>query len=226
MHLLLALNFLKEDDSENSMSLFFHVDEKTIRKYVRHYVGEIASLNLIRLSDRFSSAPSGCRVLFSIDGTHCPIKEPSRPLDKAYYSHKIRRSALVYEVGLSIHEGRIVWVAGGVPAGTGDLDLSRATGILEKIGPNEMIVADKGYRDDDTIFLTAITGGQLNHEEKKYNTWLRQILARQEIVNKRLKHFGVLCKLFRHDEDFHPLCFKACAMITQTMLVEEPLHSL
>ena len=226
LHLLLALNFLKEYNTENAMAVDFQCDEKTIRLYIQTYVPLIASQDLIRMGDRFHGAPQGSTVFMSLDGTHCPIKEPFRPLDTSYYSHKLHRAALVYEVGLSIYNYKMVWVAGGVGAGCGDLELARESGVLNFIEANELVAADKGYNDDDTYFMTAITGCELSNEEKRYNTMLRKYLARHEIVNKRLKHFHVLTTVFRHDIEFHSTCFKACAMLTQLSLSRQPLHSI
>ena len=38
VYLLLALHFLKKYNTENFMSVFFNLDERTVRKWVRIYV--------------------------------------------------------------------------------------------------------------------------------------------------------------------------------------------
>ena len=50
----------------------------------------------------------------SVDCTDCPI---TPNLGRTFFSYKIRKAALRYEVGLGIQEGDIVWVSGGFAAG-------------------------------------------------------------------------------------------------------------
>ena len=86
--------------------------------------------------------------LVSLDGTDCRIQEPS-PFSPKWYSHKFHGPGLRYEVGLNSRNGDIVWVNGGVPCGEySDLALARAS-YIDMVGPMELTIADKGYRDDN-----------------------------------------------------------------------------
>ena len=60
----------------------------------------------------------GDEVIFvlSIDGTHCPIQEPT-PWDSKWKSHKLGCAGVAYEVGLRIHSNDLAWVHGPYPAG-------------------------------------------------------------------------------------------------------------
>ena len=107
VYLLLALHFLKNYNTENVMSVFFNLDEKTIRKWVRIYVQYICEINTINFSDRYINVPAGKKILVSVDGVDCPYKENSRPVDPGYCSHKLKRSALRYEVGVALYSSRI-----------------------------------------------------------------------------------------------------------------------
>jgi hypothetical protein len=56
--------------------------------------------------------------IISVDGTHCAIDEPKHAVlsqDPAYFSHKMNRVALAYEVALSLFENRVVSVNGPFP---------------------------------------------------------------------------------------------------------------
>jgi hypothetical protein len=46
----------------------------------------------------------------------------------------------------------------------------------------------------------------------------KRILARHETVNRRLKSWGVLGQIYRHDIDSHWLCFTAVANLVQVTI--------
>ena len=48
-----------------------------------------------------------------------------------------------------------------------------------------------------------------------------KIMARQESVNKRMKQFGCLSQIFRHDLAKHGDVVRAVAVITQLSMVNE-----
>ena len=227
VYLLLALHFLKNYNTENVMSVFFNLDEKTIRKWVRIYVQYICEINAINFSDRYLNVPAGKKILVSVDGVDCPYKENSRPVDPGYCSHKLKRSALRYEVGVALYSSRICWIGGGVPAGRyNDLTISRMRGgILSHMNTDEKGMADNGY-DGESKYITPIRGSGLTNNEKMYNRWVRTGLARHENINKRLKQYKVLNTVFRHDEEFHNKCFMACAVLTQLSMYQEPIFNI
>ena len=115
-------------------------------------------------------------------------------------------------------------MGGGLPCGANpDLKIARKQGgLLGRSQEDEKALADNGYDGEDK-FLTPIREGGLTGVERNYNKWVRVILARHEIVNKRLKDFGVLCTVFRHSENYHNTCFLACAVLTQLSLWVEPI---
>ena len=65
--------------------------------------------------------------------------------------------------------------------------------------------------------------------EKRCNTLIRQVLARHETMNARLKFFRVLTTVFHHGATpverarLHQKCFLACVNLTQILLSREPL---
>lgn len=160
----------------------------------------------------------GQNIFVSLDGTDCPINEPS-PFNAKWYSHKFKGPGLRYEVGLCIQTGHIVWVNGGVPCGEySDLKLARMA-YTDVVDENELTVADKGYKDFN-FFLIPI-------ENDPTNAKINIIMSRHETVNMRLKYFSVLSHVFRHKLHLHPRCFHAVANLTQIMIQnDEPLFSI
>ena len=136
-----------------------------------------------------------------MDGVDCPYKENSRPVDPGYCSHKLKRSALRYEVGVDLYSSRICWIGGGVTTGKyNDLTVSRMPGgILCHMNTDKKGMADNRY-DGEPNYITPIRGSGLTNNEKMNNRWVRTGLARPKNINKRLKQFQVLNTVFCHDE--------------------------
>lgn len=155
----------------------------------------------------------------SLDATDCRISEPS-PFDRMWYSHKLNGPGLKYEIALNIVTGDMVWVFGGLPCGTyaSDLSLARKEFVGE-LYVGEKVLADKGYQDMNHFINSRIYPATAGLQ--------KQILARHETVNGRLKKFNLLNSPFRHTLEFHSVCFYAIANIVQ-MAIEngEPLFKL
>ena len=140
-----------------------------------------------------------------------------RPLDRRLFSHKLNHAAIRYEIGMALGSSHIVWAAGGVKPGLcNDLSLARR-GILKKIRALQRVAADKGYRGDERI----ITPYKLSPTNMAK---IKSILARHEIINKRLKQFACLRNAFVHNRKKHPTCFYAVLYITELSLQIQPLH--
>lgn len=143
----------------------------------------------------------------------CKIKEPS-PFSAKWYSHKFRGPGMRYEIGLNIRSGEIVWTNGGYPCGTyPDLKLAREA-YTDSVDIGERTIADKAYRDSRYFILP-------NKQNKKLH---KQIMARHETVNKRMKLFQILKQPFHHNLQKHPMVFRAVANLVQLKLKNgEPL---
>jgi hypothetical protein len=51
-----------------------------------------------------------------------------------------------------------------------------------------------------------------------------RVRSRHETLNSRLKNWGILAQVYRHDIREHGIVFQACAVVTQLMIAnEEPL---
>ncbi|KAH9146589.1 hypothetical protein AeRB84_009541, partial [Aphanomyces euteiches] len=181
-------------------------DEKTFRKWSWAILEALASLNVIQWRNRFHQAPAGVRLFVSLDGTDFAIQEP-KPFDKKWWSHKLNRAALRYEVGICIRTGCIVWVHGGKPAGEWpDLKLAQDAYVLA-VQKDEMALADKGYMNR-RYFVNPKYYPSSAAAQKK-------IMARHETANARFKQFGVLKNIFRHKVEDHMTCFLSVANLVQ-----------
>lgn len=152
--------------------------------------------------------------MVTVDGTDFRIQEPSL-FSPGWYSHKFKSAGVRYEVAVSINGGDIVHVNGPFPCGHNpDIIIFRSK-LINMLGPNEMVEADRGYRGEPTKVRIPVD----------YKTPLQEQLkntarGRQETVNRPFKQFGILAQRFRHhvsmeDMSLHKTAFEAVAIITQ-----------
>lgn len=234
-HLLWSLSFLKQYCDEHNTRSIFRCDEKTIRKWTWVFVSLLSNMNVVKLflqillrhvciiiyssqilwENRFHGSAVGQTCFCSLDGVDFRIKEP-KPFNRLWYSHKFKGPGLMYEIGLNIRTGNIVWANGGYPCGKyPDLKLARES-YLWSINEGEKTIADKGYNDDKFFILPNETN----------NSFHKLIMSRHETVNKRMRQFQILKKEFRNNRRKHPMVFHAVANITQLVLENgEPLFS-
>lgn len=160
------------------------------------------------------SEPSIFNCFSSVDGTDCPIQEPS-PFNSCWYSHKFKGPGVRYEVGLSISTARLIWVHGPFPCGSfPDLKIFRL-GMKRVLRPGEKVLADNGY--SDTLCVIPKT-----HPD---STLHKRIRARHEIFNGKIKRFFIVSHTFRHPLQRHADCFYAAAHLTSLQMEEEPFFS-
>ena len=168
----------------------------------------------IDFSSRKDTEESFHSCLISLDGTDCAIQEPIS-LNRRWFSHKLKRAGLRYEIGLSIFNGNLCWVNGPFPAGSfPDLKFFR-NDLKRYLDDSEKVVADRGYNGDEKCVV------ELTSEESKLR--LSRIRSRHETINKRFKIFFVLQHRFRHRRRKHSICFHAVANIVQLSLENHPL---
>ncbi|KAG9404512.1 hypothetical protein AC1031_004720 [Aphanomyces cochlioides] len=217
IHLLWAFLFLKTYATEAQLYAITGADEKTFRKWVWQWIRAIAALDVIHWGNRFVNASPGATMFVSLDGTDFRILEPT-PFDAKWFSHKFKGAGLRYEIGLCIHTGHIVWAHGGLPCGEWpDLRLARDAYIYA-VNRGEKTLADRGYADPSYFVYPS--------DERRDNARQKQIMARHETCNRRLKQFRILGGIFRHRLTLHPTCFHAVVNLTQIMIENgEPLYS-
>ena len=145
--------------------------------------------------------------MISLDGTDCPILEPW-PYDAGYFSQKLNGPGLKYEVGVAINSNNIVWINGPFKAGESDLNIYREC-LREYLCDDEGVECDQFYQGDPRLKNPKV------HQGARYRRQKKEVRARQENLNARLKRFKVLDDSFRHDLSKHGECFRAVAVLTQ-----------
>ena len=125
---------------------------------------------------------------------------------------KFKGPGLRYEVGVCIQTSEIVWSNGPFPCGSWpDLRIARNE-IIFLIDPEEKILADGGYADGGQFFETP-TG--INNADQRMKQLAR---ARHETINRRLKQWNVLQRVFRHGTEKHCNVFLAVLNITHMQM--------
>jgi hypothetical protein len=161
----------------------------------------------------------------SVDGTDFRIQQQT-PWSESWFGHKFRGPGLRYEVCVSIRSGDIVWCNGPFPCGIyPDIEIFRR-GLIQELddarrrtGRIEMVEADKGYRGEILYAVVPDDNADVDQRRMKY-----RVAQRHETVNKRLKQWGCLKRVFRHNIQKHQSVFDAVAVITQLSIRNgEPL---
>ena len=100
-----------------------------------------------------------------------------------------------------------MWACGGFPAVSNrDVDIARKK-FVGKLRPREKVVADKGRRECNR-FCIPKNGNPCNKR-------IKQILARHENANRRIKLFGNMSGIFRHDLELPHVHFYASISVVQ-----------
>jgi hypothetical protein len=95
------------------------------------------------------------------------------------------------------------------------------------IPPGEKVHADLGYIGERDCIVVPMDVEANDVAGKDAQAIAAAIRARHETVNKRLKQFEVLKRVFRHDVQHHQPAFMACAVTTQLTIERgEPLYAI
>lgn len=163
----------------------------------------------------------GFKQKITVDGTdflcHPPNDGSSR---RSWYSHKFKKPAVRYELGVSIQSGDIVWVNGPWRAGSyPDISIFRLGGLRDKLlENNERAEADLGYRGEPLAIDLPDEGPKSMILAKK------RARMRHETCNKRFKNWGCMKQEFRHGLSLHRDCMYAITVLTQLAIRNgEPL---
>ena len=145
----------------------------------------------------------------SIDGIDFSICE-TKPFDAQWYSFKINKAGIKYEIATCIATGFIVWFNGDFKAGRfNDLELARLE-FTSRLLPGKRAIVNRIYCDD-RFFITPYTFF-LNRR------LLKNIAARHENVNQRIRVWCCMRHIFRHGWRKHNLCFEAIIKLVQIKL--------
>ena len=92
--------------------------------------------------------PQSAIFFISIDGTDFRMwekKHPTLPIDQKQFSHKYGHGAVKYEIGLSVHDAKCVWISGPHRGAKHDLTIWREGGLKAKMPPGKLGIIDQGY---------------------------------------------------------------------------------
>ena len=155
--------------------------------------------------------------ILSVDGTDFRVwepKHPTLPVDKQYCSHKHKKGALRYEIGISLKTSQVVWLSGPHPAGQSDLQIwQKEGGLGQRMRKGKMAIADGTYQGSRKL---AKPDNGL--ESKELNNFKSRARLRQETFNGRLKKFEALNQIFRHSQRKHKFALEAICVICQNAM--------
>jgi hypothetical protein len=151
---------------------------------------------------------NGSICLISVDGTDCPIQEDPFPFSSRWYCHKFKGSGLRYEIGVCIQTGWIVWKTGRTHVGH-SVTAEFPKRLIHALDPCEMFIADRGYSDSWEFAMTPTCW------RNPFESMNARVRARHETVNRRIKIFNILSRVFRNDKEKHWMAFHAIVNMLQ-----------
>jgi hypothetical protein len=158
---------------------------------------------------------------------------PPHEQQKPYYSGKKKAHTLKNEVGVR-PDGLLQAVSQSVPGGaTHDITLLRQTNLLERLGPEEAAMTDKGYdgigKDHPDVRIyqpyKARRGHPLTEEQKAYNRHLSSYRIVVEHTLAQMNRFQVLSQVFRHLRQSHTRIVRVVAGLLNRQIALRPLKS-
>jgi hypothetical protein len=75
--------------------------------------------------------------------------------------------------------------------------------LIHALDPGEMFIADRGYSDNWEFAMTPTCW------RNPFESMNARVKARHETVNRRIKIFNILSRVFRNDKEKHWIAFHA-----------------
>ena len=141
----------------------------------------------------------------------------------AYWSAKDGFCALSFEVAISIGATRIVSISKANPGGQHDIQIYR-TGLKTRLLPGEVILADKGYRDNHDNTIWSPIWNPQTPEQLEFNRELSKIRARIEQINNYFKRYNCFSGVFRNSYETCELFFVVVGKLINLQLSLSPLY--
>ena len=209
--------------------LFFPIGEKDTRgEPLWRWVRKIQALlpTKIKFLPRWEDPDDEhCEIfIMGVDGTDCKILERQHavfPMDKGPMSHKFKHAALKCEIGVAIHDDKIVWCKGPFKGAKHDVTIFREEGLKDKVKSlpgDKVLILDRGHRSSKPDEVNMLATPQLadNPELHQFESRVR---CRTETVMGRIKNFKCTSDMFRHGnerlEEKHEWAFKAVVVTVQ-----------
>lgn len=221
-----ALHFLKRYQTEIERNTTWKMSQNTLRAWTWFYVDKIGALLSTKIS--WPSDNYGDQIwIMSVDGTHMRTQEPHAkdvPKDPSYFSFKHKCAGFNYEIGLSLHESKLIWFRGPCRAGTyTDIKMFKEKGLKAKLKAlGKMAIGDHGYKGYPKIIST--NNSHDSDEVRRFKIRARQ---RHEQYNRKLKEFECLGQRVRHKKKQLAKCFRAVVVVVEyKMEMGEPLYTI
>jgi DDE superfamily endonuclease len=211
-HFLMALHHLKKYPTDLDREGPWDISMKTGRQWVKFYVLRLQALKSLKIVWPADWGP--CKWIISVDGTHCWIDEPLHPelaQDPSYSSHKFKKAALNYELGISLHASRLVWMNGPFKAGIPDGKVFWEKGLKRKLRLcQKKAIGDRGYSGHPDVM-----SWHNRHDARKVKRFKSRVLRRHETFNCLIKRYRCLRGPFRHGADSFAYHFEAICVLCQ-----------
>jgi len=244
LDLLLFLLFAKQYGSETLLSLFFDMNEKSYGNRIWDVVDKLNTfLPDFKMTERFDEEIVGENVISSLrkahlilDTTSCNIQTPSggKKLRRKFYSYK-KRYQMKYELAVGVRTGRIYWTRGAYPGSFSDSTIVQKSGFLSNLVDGEIVLADTIYNIKKLSGHILAPHKQVPKKQlSSYNLagllqrarFNKHIRGRRVVVERtlaRLKSFGALKQIWRHQLTLQPKLFNVLCKIVNLDLLYHPL---
>ena len=109
----------------------FDVDPQKGRTLVWSHIKKLQALQEVKIvwpEDNFGDDIWA----ITVDGVDCWLLEPTHPVwsqNTEHYSHKFNKAGLRYELGISVHGSRLVWMNGPFKAGASNNTIFKHHGL-------------------------------------------------------------------------------------------------
>jgi len=203
---LLVILWLRSYPTEATLANRFGVDSATVSRVIHELLPRMA--RIMREECSALSHPAGgpsrqrgrCRefprAVGVIDCTACRIQRPTEHQDLNYRwdkgCHCILFQMITDFAGIPIH------VSAGWPGCSNDLRVFAESGVTALLGPNDVLIGDKGYTAGPFIspFFSSVI--KPNSKESRFNRTLAHYRIVVEKTFGRIKEFRGLAVRWRH----------------------------
>ena len=226
--ILLVFIWLRMYPEVSVLSAMFMVSATTVQREIRyvlpmlwtHFREQVQWPNAeqwLQMANDWDMFPGAVAV---IDGTRHEIQRPQTEPQQQFYSGHCRYHNFSTQIIMD-NRGNIVYIQSGFLGHNND---SAQLRMMPRIGNGEelhlpaglYILADKGYPCEYPI-LTAwragdVVGGQRRH---LFNVELRRVRVGVEHCIRRVKEYGAVRQLWRHERWIFPVVNEVCAFLAQ-----------
>eukprot|EP01121_Diplochlamys_sp_Union-15-3_P005270 TRINITY_DN1559_c0_g1_i2.p1 TRINITY_DN1559_c0_g1~~TRINITY_DN1559_c0_g1_i2.p1 ORF type:complete len:324 (-),score=16.00 TRINITY_DN1559_c0_g1_i2:63-1034(-) len=216
IHLLWALYFLRQYPVGDVGHCVWKVSKPTYEKWI--WKIDFEERKRPRTPNSIFSNAFLC-----VDVTECTLEKPTnRYTRNMFYSGKSKAVTLKYEVAVSVDSGQICWVSECSPGTFHDATILQHQGLLDMIGEDEVLIADKAYVGYDMVYHPYKS--PKTREQLEWNKMIGSIRVVNERAIRCFKLWNCLSHNWRHEICLHPIVFKVIAHIVHIMLEYSPLQ--